>query len=84
MHDAAALRALAERLEDHKAHKSDQAELEAIVLIKAADRIDGMARTLRAIEDIVKVRMYRGRTEPFLIDIQRAIHAVIGDRRGDI
>ena len=84
MHDAAALRALAERLEDHKAHRSEQAELEAVVLIKAADRIDSMQKTLKAIGDIVKIRMYRGRTEPFLYDIQRAIDAVLGGKHNDI
>lgn len=82
--DADALRAIAAQMEDHEAYRSDAMGLEALVLINAATRLDSMEKTLRAIESIIKIRMYRGRTEPFLTDIQRAIHAALGNQNLDI
>ena len=83
MIDADALRAIAAQMEDHEAYRADSMGLEAIALVNAADHIDSMERTLRAIDGIIRIRMYRGRTEPFLLDIRRAIHAVIGPAHPD-
>jgi len=84
MIDADALRAIAAQMDDHEAYRADQWGIEALVLTNAATRLDSMERTLMAIEGIIKVRMYRGRTEPFLMDIQRAIHATLGNQHTDI
>ena len=84
MIDADALRAIAAQMEDHETYRADGFGLEALVLTNAATRLDSMEKTLRAIERIIKVRMYRGRTEPFLMDIQRAIHAALDNQRLDI
>ena len=84
MVDADALRTIAAQMEDHKAYRADQMGIEALVLVNAATRLDSMERTLKAIESVIKIRMYRGRTEPFLMDIQRAIHATLGSQHTDI
>jgi len=84
MIDADALRAIAAQMEDHEAYRSDAMGIEALVLTNAATRLDSMERTLKAIESIIKIRMYRGRTEPFLMDITRAIHATLNNQHTDI
>ena len=84
MIDADALRAIAAQMDDHEAYRADQMGIEALVLTNAATRLDSMERTLKAIEGIIRVRMYRGRTEPFLMDIQRAINVALNNQLTEI
>lgn len=50
----------------------------------AATRIQELEDALMHIGRVIKIRMYHGRTEPFLMDIERTVRTAIGNSADDI